>query len=186
MILNASSINDEDAPGTSTTHCTTFFSKKYISQALDYLQTTIDQEMECCVHIDTGLIAALHAGYFLRYQEDSPSNFSFFLTPKKRLSSSNIFCPTMVLQLKASQGKGWSDTDLKDALKQGIVAPRDIHEFGHQLKNFWGLRLPSSLVRILSFPKPSCHPFQDFTPHSYIRRSTISLHSLCHKIRLCH
>ena len=139
MILNASSIDGEDAPGTPTTHCTTFFSKTNISKALDYLQTTLDQEMECCVHIDTGLIAALHAGHFIRDREDSPSNFSFFLTPKKQPLSSNIFRPTMVLQLKASQGKGWSDTDLKEALKQGMVAPRDIHEFGHQLKNFWGL-----------------------------------------------
>ena len=139
MILNASSIDGEDTPGTPTTHCTNFFSRKNISKALDYLQTTLDHEMECCVHIDTGLVAALHAGHFLRDREDSPSNFSFFLTPKKQPLSSNIFRPTMVLQLKASQGKGWSDTDLKNALKQGIVAPRDIHEVGHQLKNFWGL-----------------------------------------------
>ena len=139
MILNASSIDGEDAPGTPTTHCSEFFSKKNISKALDYVQTTLDHEMECCVHIDTGLIAALHAGHFLRDREDSPSNFSFFLTPKKQPLSSNIFRPTMVLQMKASQGKGWSDTDLKDALKQGIITPHDVHEFGHQLKNFWGL-----------------------------------------------
>ena len=45
----------------------------------------------------------------------------------------------MILQLKANQGKGWSDTDLREALKQGIVTPSDIHSFTHQLRNFWGL-----------------------------------------------
>jgi len=45
----------------------------------------------------------------------------------------------MILQLKSSQGKGWSETDLKEALRQGVVTPTDIHTFGHQLKNFWGL-----------------------------------------------
>ena len=139
MILNASSIDGEDAPGVPTDHCTTFFSKKNISKALDYLQTTLDQEMECCIQLDTGLVAALHAGHFTRDRENSPSNFSFFLTPKKQPLSSNTFRPTMILQLKASQGKGWSELDLQNALKQGIIAPNDIHEFGHQLKNFWGL-----------------------------------------------
>ena len=139
MILNASSLDGEDSPGIPTDHCTNFFAKTNISKALDYLQTTLDQEMECCVQLETGLIAALHAGHFLRDREDSPGNFSFFLTPKKQPLSSNFFRPTMVLQLKASQGKGWSETDLKEALKQGIIAPRDVHEFSHQLKNFWGL-----------------------------------------------
>ena len=139
MILNASSIDGEDAPGVPTDYCTTFFGKKNISKALDYLQTTLDQEMECCIQLDTGLVAALHAGHFTRDREDSPGNFSFFLTPKKQPLSSNIFRPTMILQLKASQGKGWSEIDLQNALKQGIITPNDIHEFGHQLKNFWGL-----------------------------------------------
>ena len=113
-----------------------FLAKRPFPRPLDYLQTTLDQELECCVHIDTGLIAALHAGHFLRDREDSPSNFSFFLTPPKKTISSNISKPNMVLQLKAFQGKGWSETDLKDVLKQGIITPSDIHEFGHRLKNF--------------------------------------------------
>ena len=60
------------------------------------------------------------------------------MTPKKISLSSDRFKPTMILQLKASQGKGWSETDLKEALKQGIATPEDIHSFSHQLKKFLG------------------------------------------------
>ena len=139
MILNASSIDGETTPEYPTDHCSEFFSKKNISKALDYLQTSLDHEFNCCVQIESGLVASLHAGHFLREREDSPSNFSFFLTPKKQPLATNRFRPTMILQLKANQGKGWSENDLKDALKQGIITPTDVHTFGHQLKNFWGL-----------------------------------------------
>ena len=52
---------------------------------------------------------------------------------------SNHLKPSIVLQLKAVQGKGWSDLDLKEALKQGIKTPCDITTFSHQLRNFLGL-----------------------------------------------
>ena len=139
MILNASSTDGETAPDSPTNHCSEFFSKKNISKALDYLQTSLDHEFNCCVQLESGLVASLHAGHFLREREDSPSNFSFFLTPKKQPLATNRFRPTMILQLKANQGKGWSENDLKEALKQGIITPTDVHTFGHQLKNFWGL-----------------------------------------------
>lgn len=86
-----------------------------------------------------GLITALHSSHFLRDGEDWPSNFSFFLTAKKTPLSLNLSKQSMTVQLKVNSGKGWSKTDLKDAIKQGIVTPTDIPNFSHQLKNFWGL-----------------------------------------------
>ena len=139
LIMNASSIDAESVPDDPVTSCKEFFNKKNISKAMDFMLTTLSQDLRCCVDIDTGLVTALYAGQFLRDRDDSPSIFSFFLTPKKLPLSLNRLKPTMILQLKANQGKGWSETDLKDALKQGIETPQDIHSFGHQLKNFWGL-----------------------------------------------
>ena len=139
LILNASSIDGEQAESDPIESCKTFFNKKNINKAMDYLLTSLTHDFECCVSIDTGLVTALYSGHFLREREDSPSNFSFFLTPKKQALSSDNFKPTMILQLKASQGKGWSETDLKEALKQGIVTPSTVHSFTHQLRNFWGL-----------------------------------------------
>ena len=139
LILNASSVEGDLVPTEPVLSCKDFFNKKNISKALDFLDTSLSQDLGCCVSIDTGLVTALYSGHFLRDREDSPSNFSFFMIPKKLPLSANKSKPTMILQLKASQGKGWSETDLKDALKQGIVTPADIHSFGHQMKNFWGL-----------------------------------------------
>ena len=139
LILNASADGSNITPSNPTTTCEEFFKKKNLSKASDYLITTLTQDYECCVQIDTGLITALFSGHFLRDREDSPSNFSFFLTPKKQPMAYDRFKPTMILQLKATNGKGWSETDLKDALKQGIVTPPDMTSFSHQLKNLWGL-----------------------------------------------
>ena len=139
LLCNASSTDAETALEEPVESCKEFFNKKNLSKALDYLVTSLSQDLKCCVSIETGLVTALHGGHFLRDKEDSPSNFSFFMTPKKLPLSTDRFKPTMILQLKANQGKGWSETDLKDALKQGIATPSDIHSFSHQLKNFWAL-----------------------------------------------
>ena len=134
LILNASSTDGITAAILPTDSCKEFYMKKNISKALDLLSTTMSQEYECCVQLETGLVTALHAGHFLRDREDSPSNFSFFLTPKKQPLSSDRFKSTMILQLKATQGKGWSETDFKEALKQGIVTPSNVSSLIHQLK----------------------------------------------------
>ena len=139
LILNASSADGITAPEEPTAQCIEFFKKKNISKAMDFLTTTLSQDLRCCVDIGSGLVTALFSGHFIRDREDSPSNFSFFLTPKKQPMTTDRLKSTMILQLKASQGKGWSYTDLKDALKQGIVTPNDMPTFNHQLKNFWGL-----------------------------------------------
>lgn len=83
------------------------------------------QELDCCVQIETGLVAALHDGHFIRYREDSPSNFSLFLNPNKQLLSSRVLKLTMILQLKSTKGKGWSEINLKKSLKQGTVTRQD-------------------------------------------------------------
>ena len=46
----------------------------------------------------------------------------------------------MILQLKKSQRKGWYETDVVEALKQGIVALSRIEDSAHQFKKM-GLKL---------------------------------------------
>ena len=139
LILNASSEDGNIAPETPIETCIQFFKQKTLAKALDFLQTSLTNNFNCCVAIELGLVTALYSGHFLRDREDSPSNFSFFLAPKKQPLSAGHFQPTMILHLKASQGKGWSETDMKEALKQGIVTPDCIHSFTHQLRNLWAL-----------------------------------------------
>ena len=139
LILNASSEDGLNTQLEPSGHCIEFYNKKNISKAMDYLLTTLTHEYKCCVTMDTGLVTALYSGHFLRDRDDSPSNFSFFLLPKKEPLSVNRLKPSIILQLKATQGKGWSELDMKEAIKQGVTTPSDIHSFYHQLRNFLGL-----------------------------------------------
>ena len=61
------------------------------------------------------------------------------MVPKLKPLSSGFAAQAMILQLKATQGKGWSDSDLKEAVKQGIVTPASPNELQYQLQNLWGL-----------------------------------------------
>ena len=139
LILNASSEDGLNSLAEPSGHCIEFYNKKNISKAMDYLLTTLTHEYKCCVTMDTGLVTALYSGHFLRDRDDSPGNFSFFLLPKKEPLSMNRLKPSIILQLKATQGKGWSELDMKEAIKQGVTTPSDIHSFYHQLRNFLGL-----------------------------------------------
>ena len=139
LILNASSTNGTDTPLVPVDSCSEFFNKKSVSKAMDFLVVTLSNELGCIVNVESGLTTSLYHGHFLREREDSPGNFSFFLVPKKQPLSTGHFKTAMVLQLKVNAGKGWDDSDLSSALKQGIMTPHDIPNFTHQLKNLWGL-----------------------------------------------
>ena len=139
LIRNASSDDGVDCPEEPNEHCIEFYNKKTVSKAMDYLIMTLTYEFKCCVTVDVGLVTSLFPGHFLRNRSDSPSNFSFFLVPRQEPMGTNHLKPSIILQLKAVQGKGWSDLDLKDALKQGISTPSDITTFSHQLRNYLGL-----------------------------------------------
>ena len=139
LILNASSEDGQNAPTIPVDTCVKFFKQKTVAKAIDFLQNSLTNDFNCCVSIESGLVTALYSGHFLRNREDSPSNFSFFLTPKKQPLSAGHFQPTMILQLKTTQGKGWSEMDMKETLKQGIVTPDSINSFTHQLRNLWAL-----------------------------------------------
>jgi len=81
------------------------------------------------------------------------------MVPKlKPLVSSGYAAHAMNLQLKATQKKGWSDSNLKEAVKQGIVTRSSPNELQHQHQNLWGIaclffgpksKLPSSLDDII-------------------------------------
>lgn len=138
LILNASSTNGEFIPTSPVQTCKEFYEKSTVGKAMDFFDTTMKEKFNCYADISTGFITALYTGKFLRERSDSPSNFSFFLVPKLKPLSSGFSEKAMILQLKTSQGKGWSDNDLKEAVKQGIITPTSQDEFRHQLKNLWG------------------------------------------------
>lgn len=54
-------------------------------------------------------------GAFVSDLDDLPSNFSFFLVPRKKQSVFKTRNKLMMLQLKVLNGQGWSEKDFKDA-----------------------------------------------------------------------
>lgn len=139
MILQASSEDGEAVPSLPAETCQNFYEKTTVAKAMDYLKITMKDKFNCSVDISTGLVTALYTGNFVRERDDAPCNFSFFMVPKLKPLSSGFQNKTTFLQLKATQGLGWDNPDIKEAIKQGIVTPNIISEFKHQLKNFWGL-----------------------------------------------
>ena len=114
--------------------CETVFKKKSVSQAKQYLIESL-ADKGCIVEIETGLVTALVNGQFLRDREDTPSNFSIFLVPKRKPLSSSSFKSGMLLRLKSLHSK-WDDKDMKDVVKQGVACPLSIEEMVHQINNF--------------------------------------------------
>ena len=84
------------------------------------------------IELSSGLVSALLSGKFVRDRENSPNNISFFMVPKIKPLSSGHAETAMILQFKSTQGKGWSDLDLKEEVKQGIVTPSSPNKFEHQ------------------------------------------------------
>jgi len=138
LILNASSTNGEVTLGTPSKHCTEFYTKATVGQARQYLHDTICTEFSTMFDCQLGTVTALFSGLFMWDRDDTPSNFSFFSFPKIQPLSGNADKQAMVLHMKVSHGKGWSDTDAEEALKQGVKAPDTIESLGHQVNNTRG------------------------------------------------
>ena len=139
LILNASSVNGECTPGAPNSLCADFYSKKTASKAKDFLHDALTNTFNCIVDTDHGMATALYSGAFVRERDDLPANFSIFLVPKMRPLASNNQAQSMLLQLKVTHGKGWSEKDYSEAVKQGIKTPSDTYELMFQLKNMNGL-----------------------------------------------
>lgn len=158
LILQASSTDGELTPSQPVETCQNFFEKSTIAKAMDYLKIVMKDKFNCSVDIKTGLVTALYTGHFTRERDDAPCNLSFFSVPKLKPLSAGFQEQTTFLQIKATQGTGWDSPDIKEAIKQGIVTPSNIHEFEHQTKNLWGItsfffgqhsRLPQKLVNFM-------------------------------------
>ena len=134
LILNPFSRDGEVTPIKPSLTCEAFFKKKSVSDSKQLLIESLSGA-GCIVKIETGLVTALVNGQFLRDCEDTPSNFSIFLVPKRKLLSSSSFKSGMILRLKLFHAK-WDKKDMKDAVKQGIACPTSVDEVIHQLKNF--------------------------------------------------
>ena len=169
LILNASSQNGEVAAAVASSTCLEFYKKSSAAKAGNFLIASLKDTYGCHPDFETGFLQAIHDGHYLRDREDSPSNFSFFLCPRMQPLSAGNRARSTILQIKNKQGKGWTEKDYDDAVKQGISTPGDINTMTHQLKIWWGCgcflfgdnsRFPKSISNLLQLISRYCITFE--------------------------
>ena len=143
LILNASAA--ENALCTHATPCRTcedFYAKKNALKAQEFLEEFL-KTAGCVAKVNQGMSLALYAGLFLRDVDDLPGNFTIFLVPKQKPNACSSSLRSMMLQLKSKFGKGWSEQDFKQAIKQGVCTPNDVEDLRYALENFADFPLSS-------------------------------------------
>ena len=87
------------------------------------------------VELIVGMVTALQEGILLWYHEVIPRNLSFFSFARWKSLSFNTVRQAMVPHLKVTKGRGCSDEDIKESIKQGVEVPTDTESLKHQFNN---------------------------------------------------
>ena len=135
LILNASAPSSEVAAGAPSTLCENFYKQSSHGSARLTFIRALRHEFSAQVEVSPGVITSIFNGGFTWSHEDSPSNFSVFSFPEKRIFAKNVMTDCIVLQLKELAGKGLSNDDVKEALKQGIEIPQSIESMKYSFLN---------------------------------------------------
>ena len=121
LILNASAV--KNALCTHETPCKTckaFYAKKTVPKAQEFLEEFLETA-GCVAKVGPGMSLALYAGSLLRDVDDLPGNFTIYLVPKRKPNACTSCSRLMMLQLKTKFGKGCSEQDFEQAIKQGCA-----------------------------------------------------------------
>lgn len=138
MILQASSSNGQTIAASPCTECSDFYKSSSHGEAkLTFLKSML-HNWNCNVSVTSGVIINLFNGNFSREYEEAPSNFSPFSFPKRPFMSGSSDKESLSLQLKELLGDGLSKEDIKGALSQDLVIPRQVEYMKHNIKNTIG------------------------------------------------
>ena len=135
LILNASAPNSEVAAGAPSTLCENFFKQSSHGSAHLTFIRALRHEFSAQVEVLPGVITSIFNGGFTWSHDDSPRNFSVFSFPEKRIFSKNAMTNCIVLQLKEIAGRGLSNNNVKEALKQGIEILQSIELMKYSFLN---------------------------------------------------
>ena len=135
LILNASSSNSEIAAGSATETCIDFFKQSSHGNARLHFIRSLKHFYKAQTDVSAGVITSIFNGGFTRAYDDSPSNFSTFSFPEKKIFAKHAITDCIILQLKEVSGKGLSNDDVEAALKQGIEIPTSIDSMRYSIFN---------------------------------------------------
>jgi hypothetical protein len=135
LILNATSSNAEIASGSATEHCIDFYKQSSHGNARLHFIRTLKYAFKAQTDVSAGVITSIFNGGFTRSYDDSPSNFSTFSFPEKKIFSKHAITDCIILQLKETSGKGLTNDDVDAALKQGIEIPKSVDSMRYSIFN---------------------------------------------------
>ena len=103
MILNACALTNQVTPKSPCTSCEEFFKKESTIKAILLLNTTLKENYNCLVDIQTVAVMAMHGGFFTCDCTDIPNSFYFFYFSEKQSLTSYLVKSIVILQLKVLQ-----------------------------------------------------------------------------------
>ena len=135
LILNAAASNKEIAAGSAPETCLDFYKQSSHGNARLHFVRTLKHTFKAQTEVSAGVITSIFNGGFTRSYDDSPSNFSTFSFPEKKIFAKHAITDCIILQLKEISGKGLSSDDVEAALKQGIEIPTSIDAMRYSIFN---------------------------------------------------
>jgi hypothetical protein len=135
LILNAASPNKEIAAGSAPETCLDFYKQSSHGNARLHFIRTLKHSFKAQTEVSAGVITSIYNGGFTRSYDDSPSNFSTFSFPEKKVFAKHAITDCIILQLKEVSGKGLSNDDVEAALKQGIEIPSSVDSMRYSIFN---------------------------------------------------
>ena len=133
-VLNAESVWEEITVPVET--AVAFFAAKSSAAAIVHFQEYI-QSCGIYTKIPPGFSSATHKGHFLWNVDDEPSNFTSLNFPPVHADSALLQSDLLLFNMKASEGKGLSDSDFDKALAQGRVVAQDIAQLIDIMEAFY-------------------------------------------------
>eukprot|EP00978_Attheya_sp_CCMP212_P022648 scaffold67875_cov53-Attheya_sp.AAC.1 len=135
LILNASSVDGKTPAKAPTKDLASFYECKTVGAAKIHLEHSLTAVHGCILNLSTGFVTALYCGSFVWDSTGRPNNWTGFQFAKPAPDTPSGVQEAMILNLKATEGKGRSDNDIAKALVQGLVVASSVTDLQHNIHN---------------------------------------------------
>jgi hypothetical protein len=135
LLLNASSTDGKTVPIDPSLEAQSFYKCKTVGAAKIHLEHSLVHVHKCIISLSIGFVTNLYNGAFVWDSPNKPNNWCGFQFAKPPPDSSSGVQEALILSLKATEGKGWSENDILKALVQGLVIAKSVSELQHNLHN---------------------------------------------------
>ena len=135
FILNAASEDGEFAANEVPESCAAVFNQDSAGMSEREVLVRLRTAGSPDVNFAHGVTQALLTGQFLYFEPGRPSNFSIFSFQKKLVDARDC-THRMLLHIRARDGRSKSSDEIKESLKQVVIAPASITQLFDQVEIF--------------------------------------------------